>query len=152
MASIYMVKVYLSGSDKKGRKCITWLQSKGVAFEIYEFNAQTFTFEDFKHVIQYLDNGPMDLIVKRSKEMETISTLMDIEELTLKEFYTLCVTIPNIVGKPILLGEDRVAIGYKEEDISVFLPRHLRGTSINKEEYAKLMEIDYDGIEEDSYA
>lgn len=134
-----MVKVYLSGTDKKGKQCVNWLQSKGVEFEIYEFNANTFTFEDFKHVIQYLDNGPMDLIVKRSKEMETLSTLMDIEDLSLREFYSICVTIPNIVGKPIIVGKDRVAIGYKAEDISVFLPRHLRGESINMDEYRLLL-------------
>lgn len=134
-----MVKVYLSGTDKKGKQCVNWLQSKGVEFEIYEFNANTFTFDDFKHVIQYLDNGPMDLIVKRSKEMETLSTLMDIEDLSLREFYSICVTIPNIVGKPIIVGKDRVAIGYKAEDISVFLPRHLRGESINMEEYRLLL-------------
>lgn len=134
-----MVRVYLSGTDKKGKQCVNWLQSKGVEFEIYEFNANTFTFEDFKHVIQYLDNGPMDLIVKRSKEMETLSTLMDIEDLSLREFYSICVTIPNIVGKPIIVGKDRVAIGYKAEDISVFLPRHLRGESINMDEYRLLL-------------
>lgn len=134
-----MVKVYLSGTDKKGKQCVNWLQSKGVEFEIYEFNANTFTFDDFKHVIQYLDNGPMDLIVKRSKEMETLSTLMDIEDLSLREFYSICVTIPNIVGKPIIVGKDRVAIGYKAEDISVFLPRHLRGESINMDEYRLLL-------------
>lgn len=135
-----MVRVYLSGTDKKGKQCINWLKSKGVEFEIYEFNANTFTYDDFKHVIQYLDNGPMDLIVKRSKEMETLSTLMDIEDLSLREFYSICVTIPNIVGKPIIVGEDRVAIGYKAEDISVFLPRHLRGESINMDEYRLLLE------------
>lgn len=134
-----MVRVYLSGTDKKGKQCVNWLQSKGVEFEIYEFNANTFTFDDFKHVIQYLDNGPMDLIVKRSKEMETLSTLMDIEDLSLREFYSICVTIPNIVGKPIIVGKDRVAIGYKAEDISVFLPRHLRGESINMDEYRLLL-------------
>lgn len=134
-----MVRVYLSGTDKKGKQCVNWLQSKGVDFEIYEFNANTFTFDDFKHVIQYLDNGPMDLIVKRSKEMETLSTLMDIEDLSLREFYSICVTIPNIVGKPIIVGKDRVAIGYKAEDISVFLPRHLRGESINMDEYRLLL-------------
>lgn len=135
-----MVRVYLSGTDKKGKQCINWLKSKGVDFEIYEFNANTFTYDDFKHVIQYLDNGPMDLIVKRSKEMETLSTLLDIEDLSLREFYSICVTIPNIVGKPIIVGKDRVAIGYKAEDISVFLPRHLRGESINMEEYRLLLE------------
>lgn len=143
-----MVRVYLSGTDKKGKQCVNWLQSKGVDFEIYEFNANTFTFEDFKHVIQYLDNGPMDLIVKRSKEMETLSTLMDIEDLSLREFYSICVTIPNIVGKPIIVGKDRVAIGYKAEDISVFLPRHLRGESINMDEYRLLLESEAEFGEE----
>ena len=127
---------------------INWLKSKGVEFEIYEFNANTFTYDDFKHVIQYLDNGPMDLIVKRSKEMETLSTLMDIEDLSLREFYSICVTIPNIVGKPIIVGKDRVAIGYKAEDISVFLPRHLRGESINMEEYRLLLESEAEFGEE----
>lgn len=143
-----MVRVYLSGTDKKGKQCINWLKSKGVDFEIYEFNANTFTYDDFKHVIQYLDNGPMDLIVKRSKEMETLSTLMDIEDLSLREFYSICVTIPNIVGKPIIVGKDRVAIGYKAEDISVFLPRHLRGESINMEEYRLLLESEAEFGEE----
>lgn len=143
-----MVRVYLSGTDKKGKQCINWLKSKGVEFEIYEFNANTFTYDDFKHVIQYLDNGPMDLIVKRSKEMETLSTLMDIEDLSLREFYSICVTIPNIVGKPIIVGKDRVAIGYKAEDISVFLPRHLRGESINMEEYRLLLESEAEFGEE----
>lgn len=143
-----MVRVYLSGTDKKGKQCVNWLQSKGVDFEIYEFNANTFTFDDFKHVIQYLDNGPMDLIVKRSKEMETLSTLMDIEDLSLREFYSICVTIPNIVGKPIIVGKDRVAIGYKAEDISVFLPRHLRGESINMDEYRLLLESEAEFGEE----
>ena len=143
-----MVRVYLSGTDKKGKQCINWLKSKGVDFEIYEFNANTFTYDDFKHVIQYLDNGPMDLIVKRSKEMETLSTLMDIEDLSLREFYSICVTIPNIVGKPIIVGKDRVAIGYKAEDISVFLPRHLRGESINMDEYRLLLESEAEFGEE----
>ena len=143
-----MVRVYLSGTDKKGKQCINWLKSKGVDFEIYEFNANTITYDDFKHVIQYLDNGPMDLIVKRSKEMETLSTLMDIEDLSLREFYSICVTIPNIVGKPIIVGKDRVAIGYKAEDISVFLPRHLRGESINMDEYRLLLESEAEFGEE----
>lgn len=137
-----LVKVFLAGSDKKGRQCITWLQSKGVEFEIYEFNEHTFTYEDFKQVIQLLDNGPMDLIIKRSKEMEKVNELFDIEDLTLKEFYSLCINIPNLVGKPIILGDGKVSIGYKAEDISVFLPRHLRGESINIEEYVKLLETE----------
>lgn len=134
-----MIKIYSNKSDKKLRQCIGWLTKYGIEYDLLNFNENDFTYEEYLKVLALTDTGVFDLVAKRSKDYEIIKSKVDINSMTLKEFYSFILEHPEIVNQPIMVDESKLAIGYKLDDITVFLPRSKRGITMIDEEYAKIM-------------
>lgn len=143
------IRVYARGMDKKTRQGLAWLEANNLDFMLLDINEDEFTLEDYYNVLALTDSGTSDLVAKRSKDFDSLKRVVDVEAMTLSEFYHFILDHTEIINQPIILKGNKLSLGYKEEDISVFLPRHARGLSMNLEEYSKLRDSDRWDIEED---
>lgn len=125
-----MINVYTKGMTRKTKQSVAWLNQYDLDYQILSLAGSDFTYEIFLKALSLTDMGVYDLIAKRSKEYEELKSKVDIDSLSIKGFYQLLLENPGIINQPIILNDNKLSLGFKEEDISVFLPRHLRGKSM----------------------
>ena len=51
---------------------------------------------------------------------------VDIEDLSVNEVIDIIMETPRILKSPLLVDDNRLQVGYKEDDIRAFLPRSVR--------------------------
>lgn len=136
------IRVYARGMDKKTRQGLAWLEANNLEFMLLDLNEDEFTLEEYYNVLSLTDSGTSDLVAKRSKDFDSLKRSVDVDSMALSEFYQFILTHTEIINQPIIIRDNKLSLGYKEEDISVFLPRKYRGSSMNLEEYTKLRESD----------
>ena len=76
------------------------------------------------------EEGTEEIISTRSKAFQELD--LDIDELSLKELYTLIQETPSLLRRPIVLDEKRMQIGYNEDEIRQFIPREVRALELER--------------------
>lgn len=120
------IRIYSSRSDKKLRQMISWCSIYDLEYDILNFNQKDFTYDEYLKALALSDNGAYDLIAKRSKDYAKLKNKVDFDSFTLKEFYYFLLEHPEIVNQPIMMDDRKLAIGFKLDDISVFIPKSQR--------------------------
>lgn len=119
-----MVKIYTTPSCASCRKAKKWLDDHGVKYQ--EKNLFTFpiTKEDIQIMLKNAENGFDDIISTRSKVLKEQN--IDIQDLKYSELEQLIFDNPSILKRPIIVGDNKMQVGYNDEEIRVFIPRELR--------------------------
>lgn len=117
-----MVKIYTTPTCSSCRKAKKWLDEHKIAYqEISLLNAKLSN-DDLNGILKNAENGVEDIISMRSKYLENT----DIENMTITELKSFIIEHPLVLRRPIIVGDDRMQVGYNEEDIEVFMPKRLR--------------------------
>ncbi|MBE9878792.1 Spx/MgsR family RNA polymerase-binding regulatory protein [Enterococcus casseliflavus] len=135
-----MISLYTTPSCTSCRKARAWLTENELPFKERNIFSDPLNSDELMEILSLTKNGTEDIISTRSKVYQKLD--IDLEELKLEELLSLIEKYPNLLKRPIILDENKLQVGYNEEDIRKFVPRNLRKI-IFKRRQTELLMFDY---------
>lgn len=118
------VTLFTSPSCTSCRKAKKWLKTHEVDFIEQNIFVQAPSVKQLKLILQLTENGTEDIISKRSKDYQRLT--IEIDSLPVSELIDLITKHPGLLRRPILFDEKRLQVGFNDDEIRRFLPRHIR--------------------------
>ncbi len=106
------------------RKTRQWLQSHKIPFTYKNIEKEPLTLQEFRHILHLTEDGTDGLIATRSNAYKELQ--LDVDALPLKELYEFIYKHPRLLRQPIILGDNKLQVGFDEHDIRQFIPREER--------------------------
>ncbi|MCU5378595.1 transcriptional regulator SpxA [Bacillus cereus] len=125
-----MVILYTTASCSSCRKAKAWLEEHQIDYTEKNIVSNSLTVDELKSILRLTEDGSTEIISTRSKTFQELN--INIEALSLNEFYKLIIEYPQMLRRPIMLDEKRLQVGFNEDEIRKFLPRSVR-TFLNME-------------------
>ncbi|PEC55402.1 transcriptional regulator Spx [Bacillus cereus] len=125
-----MVILYTTASCSSCRKAKAWLEEHQIDYTEKNIVSNSLTVDELKSILRLTEEGATEIISTRSKTFQELN--INIEALSLNEFYKLIIEYPQMLRRPIMLDEKRLQVGFNEDEIRKFLPRSVR-TFLNME-------------------
>ena len=119
-----MVILYTTASCSSCRKAKAWLEEHQIDYTEKNIVSNSLTVDELKSILRLTEDGATEIISTRSKTFQELN--INIEALSLNEFYKLRIEYPQMLRRPIMLDEKRLQVGFNEEEIRKFLPRSVR--------------------------
>lgn len=119
-----MVVLYTTASCSSCRKAKAWLEEHQIEYTEKNIVSKSLTVDELKSILRLTEEGATEIISTRSKTFQDLN--INIETLSLNEFYKLIIEHPLMLRRPIMLDEKRLQIGFNDEEIRKFLPRSVR--------------------------
>ncbi|ARJ22931.1 transcriptional regulator Spx [Bacillus wiedmannii] len=119
-----MVVLYTTASCSSCRKAKAWLEEHQIDYTEKNIVSNSLTVDELKSILRLTEDGATEIISTRSKTFQELN--INIEALSLNEFYKLIIEYPQMLRRPIMLDEKRLQVGFNEEEIRKFLPRSVR--------------------------
>ncbi|WP_242229798.1 transcriptional regulator SpxA [Bacillus cereus group sp. BfR-BA-01329] len=119
-----MVVLYTTASCGSCRKAKAWLEENQIDYTEKNIVSNSMTVDELKSILRLTEEGATEIISTRSKTFQDLN--INIDELSLNEFYKLIIEHPLMLRRPIMLDEKRLQIGFNDEEIRKFLPRSVR--------------------------
>jgi len=113
------VKIYHNPRCSKSRQTLQLLQQQGIEPEIIEYLKTPPSAEELDDILQKLAIEPRELM--RKKETEYKATGMNDEALDRKALIKGMVSTPKLIERPIVLANDKAAIGRPPENVLTIL-------------------------------
>ena len=116
-----MLTIYTTPCCSSCKKVKKWLQERNIPFKEKNMFTNKLEKEEIKKMLILTNNGVSDIISSRCKLIKQNN--LDLDSLTLDETITLIQKQPSILKRPIIIQDDhkRIQIGYKEDEIEIFL-------------------------------
>lgn len=121
-----MVNLYLTPSCTSCRKAKAWLEKHHIDYIERNIISDPLTVNEIKSILRLTEDGTNDIISIQSKIFQELN--INVESLSLNEFYNLIMKYPQMLRRPIMQDEKRLQVGYSEEEIRRFLPRKVRNS------------------------
>lgn len=125
-----MITLYVASSCSSSRKARKWLVNHHLIFNEINLTSCGIKKEALLKMLALSEHGIKDIIAYRGKVVKELE--IDVNLLTLKEALFLIEKRPQILRHPLILSEKHFQVGYNEENIRTFLPRHYREASRNQ--------------------
>ena len=119
-----MIIIYTTPSCSSCRKAKKWLDDHLIKYTERNLFTQSLTQDDIDYMLVNAENGFDDIISTRSKVFKEQS--LDIEDMRISELKEFIIENPSVLKRPIIVDDNRLQVGYNEEEIRVFIPRRLR--------------------------
>lgn len=108
-------KIYHNPRCSKSRQTLALLEENGVNPEIIEYLKTPPSIAELTNVINLLGISPQELM--RKKESEYKESGLDNLNLSNKEQINLMVANPKVIERPIVIGNNKAAIGRPPESV-----------------------------------
>mgnify|MGYP001450375804 FL=1 len=119
-----MVTLYTSPSCTSCRKAKAWLEEHNIPYRERNIFSEPLTLDEIKEILRMTEDGTDEIISTRSKVFQNLD--VNIEQLPMKELFSLIQKNPGLLRRPIIIDEKRLQVGYNEDEIRRFLPRTVR--------------------------
>ncbi|HBP98122.1 transcriptional regulator Spx [Leuconostoc lactis] len=119
-----MVTLYSSPSCTSCRKAKQWLVDHNLPFVERNLNKEPLRAEEVKAMLRLTEDGTEELISTRSKIFSELT--IDLDDMSINKLIDLIVMYPSLLKRPIILDDQRMQIGYNDDEIRRFLPREVR--------------------------
>ena len=119
-----MITLYTSPSCASCRKARAWLEANHIDYLEKNIFNEPLSIAELKSILRLTENGTEEIISFRSQVFQSLN--ISLEEMPLQELLELILKNPGLIRRPILINEKRLQVGFNEEDIRRFLPRHVR--------------------------
>lgn len=119
-----MVTLYSSPSCTSCRKAKQWLVDHNLPFVERNLNKEPLRAEEVKAMLRLTEDGTEELISTRSKIFSELT--IDLDNMSINKLIDLIVMYPSLLKRPIILDDQRMQIGYNDDEIRRFLPREVR--------------------------
>lgn len=113
-----MIVIYTSPGCASCRKAKAWLKEHDKSYVEKNIFSTILNDKELRFLLTRSENGTDDLISRRSKVLQ--NTDVDIDSMNLNTLIKFIQCNPSVLKRPIILDEDRMLIGYDNEEIEVF--------------------------------
>jgi regulatory protein spx len=86
--------------------------------------------KQLKWILRLTENGTEDIISKRSKDYHQLA--VNIDDLSFNQLVEMITARPGLLRRPIIFDDKRLQVGFNEDEIRRFLPRHIRVLELEK--------------------
>ncbi|ERL44799.1 negative regulator of proteolysis [Lactiplantibacillus paraplantarum] len=125
-----MIKLFTQAGCNSSRKARQWFRDHGIAFEEKNFSSTAPTISELKQILCLTENGLDDIISTRSQLYPTIADKLP--DMTFNETLQLLCEHPQLLRRPIIVGRNKLQVGFNDDDIRQFIPRHIRRISFQR--------------------
>lgn len=119
-----MIKIYTISSCTSCKKAKTWLNDHKLAYKEQNIGKEPLTRDEILDILSKTESGVESIISAKNRYVKALD--FDVEDLSLNQVIDLILDNPRILKSPILVDGKRLQVGYKEDDIRIFLPRAVR--------------------------
>lgn len=113
------VKIYHNPRCSKSRETLKLIQDKGIQPEVIEYLKHPPTTAELQDILQKLGLKPRELM--RTKEAEYKENGLDDTSLSDIELIEAMIRIPKLIERPIVLANDKAAVGRPPENVLAIL-------------------------------
>lgn len=124
------VTLFTSPSCTSCRKAKQWLKQHEVDFVEQNIFVQAPSTKQLKWILRLTENGTEDIISKRSKDYHQLA--VNIDDLSFNQLVEMITARPGLLRRPIIFDDKRLQVGFNEDEIRRFLPRHIRVLELEK--------------------
>lgn len=124
-----MILLYTSPGCASCRKAKQWLKENDMKFIEKNIFTTLLKEDEIKYLLQRSENGTEDIISTRSKVFQELKK--NLEDLSVKELVDFIQKNPSVMKRPIIVNESSFVVGYDDDEITAFVPSHLRALSEN---------------------
>ncbi len=125
-----MVTIYIAPSCASCRKALAWLEENNIPYNVRNIFSDPLDVSEIKSILRMTEDGTDQIISTRSKAFQELK--VDLEELPLKELFSLIQESPGLLRRPIMIDEKKLQVGYNEDEIRCFLPREVRALELTR--------------------
>lgn len=119
-----MITIFTTPSCSSCRKAKKWLDDHKISYQEKNLFNQRITEEDIDRMLENAENGFEDIISTRSKVFKEKD--LDVEDMRISELKAFIIENPSVLKRPIIIDDDKMQVGYNDEEIRVFIPKRLR--------------------------
>ena len=119
-----MIKIYTAPSCKSCRKAKSFFVEQEIPFKEKNILVTELEYDEIKDILTKSENGVEDIISTRSKIFKEKG--MDIDNMKISELIRFIRDNPSVLKRPIMVDENKIQVGYNEEEIEVFIPHEKR--------------------------
>ena len=113
------VKIYHNPRCSKSRETLKLVEAQGIQPEIIEYLKHPPTTAELQAILNKLGLQPRELM--RTKEAEYKENGLDDKSLSDAELIAAMVRIPKLIERPIVLANDKAAVGRPPESVLAIL-------------------------------
>lgn len=119
-----MITIYTISSCTSCKKAKTWLNDHKLPYREQNIGKEPLTRAEILDILSKTESGVESIISSKNRYVKALN--FDVEDLSLNQVIDLILDNPRILKSPILVEGKRLQVGYKEDDIRIFLPRAVR--------------------------
>lgn len=119
-----MVKIYTTNSCASCRKAIKWFKENNIPYKEVNFFNTPITREDIITMLENTEDGFENIISTRSKVF--VESKLDIDNMKFNELVDFIIKNPSVLKRPIIVDDNKMQVGYNDEEIRIFIPREIR--------------------------
>ncbi|MFP4286577.1 MAG: transcriptional regulator Spx [Candidatus Izemoplasmataceae bacterium] len=119
-----MIQMYTTPSCSSCRKAKKWFEEHRIEYREKNIFNIKLTREDIMLMLRNTENGFEDIISTRSKVFQDQN--LDIDDMSMKELTDFIIENPSVLRRPIIIEDNKMQVGYNEDEIRTFIPKRLR--------------------------
>ncbi len=119
-----MIQMYTTPSCSSCRKAKKWFDEHRIAYREKNIFNVKLTRDDIMSMLKNTEGGFEDIISTRSKVFQDYD--MNIEDMSLNEMTDFIIENPSVLRRPIIIEDNKMQVGYNEDEIRTFIPKRLR--------------------------
>jgi regulatory protein spx len=119
-----MIQIYTTPSCSSCRKAKKWFDNHKIEYREKNIFNIKLTHNDIMYMLKNTLNGFEDILSTRSKIFQ--NSALNLEEMSISELSEFIIKNPSVLRRPIIIEDDKLQVGYNEDDIRIFIPKRLR--------------------------
>ncbi len=119
-----MITIYTSPSCSSCRKVKKYFDENKIPYKEKNILSIPLNENELKEILALSENGTEDIISTRSKVIKENN--INIDDMSINELIKFIKENPSCLKRPILIDDQKLQVGYSEDEISAFMPRARR--------------------------
>ncbi len=119
-----MIQMYTTPSCSSCRKAKKWFEEHRIDYREKNIFNVKLTKEDIRAMLKNSEGGFDDIISTRSKVFQDND--LNLDDMSLSELTDFIIQNPSVLRRPIIIEDNKMQVGYNEDEIRAFIPKRLR--------------------------
>ncbi len=119
-----MIQIYTTPSCSSCRKAKKWLDEHRIDYREKNIFNIKLTKDDIHLMLKNTESGFEDIISTRSKVFQDKD--LNMEDMSMNELTEFIIENPSVLRRPIIIEDNKMQVGYNEDEIRTFIPKRLR--------------------------
>ncbi len=125
-----MVDLFVSPSCTSCRKAKEWLVKHDIPFKERNIFSEPLNKTELLQILRLTENGTEEIISTRSAAFAKLR--INLDDMSIDQLLNMVEKDPGLLRRPIIMDDRRLQVGYKEDEIRRFLPRHVRRLELER--------------------